>query len=124
MSEYAALLRRAAAHIRYLAGDPVEWGMGSHDWVNFEVYEDEPKGWVRKLIARTLFRPTRAMHVAAWDPKAAHLVADWLESASDLHEPPNRPPGCQWCADEDWPCADMRHAEAVARAVLGEEPTE
>lgn len=28
------------------------------------------------------------------------------------------PHGCEWCGDEDWPCADIRNALAVARAVV------
>ncbi|KAB1146787.1 hypothetical protein F7R91_14500 [Streptomyces luteolifulvus] len=49
-------------------------------------------------------------------------LAELLESAAELHEanPPHRGvprPGCQWCADEDWPCADTRAALAVARAL-------
>lgn len=51
------------------------------------------------------------------------LAAQLLET-EDLHEEATHRgvtrQGCQWCADEDWPCSDMRHAVAVARAVLGE----
>lgn len=60
-------------------------------------------------------------HIALWHPGVALAVAAWLESVADLHEPPNRPPGCQWCTDEDWPCADTRHALTVARLLLGED---
>lgn len=52
-------------------------------------------------------------------------VADWLDQVAALHER-NEPghanviqPGCQWCADEDFPCSDMRHALNVARVTLG-----
>jgi hypothetical protein len=53
---------------------------------------------------------------------AAEPIAAWLESAAELHEQSMHrgqvSPGCQWCADEDWPCADMRHALALADAIL------
>jgi hypothetical protein len=49
----------------------------------------------------------------------------WLKGVAELHEQNTLPghanvipPGCQWCNDEDWPCNDMRHALATARAVL------
>lgn len=55
----------------------------------------------------------------------ADPVAKWLDDVADLHEP-HEPghanlvqSGCQWCADEDWPCSDMRHALNVARVALG-----
>lgn len=57
---------------------------------------------------------------------AAEPMAKLLEDCADLHEPhvPGQligyvPPGCQWCADEDFPCADMRNALAVARVING-----
>lgn len=111
LTPQSELLRRAAAHVRYLAGDPVEWDMDSHDWVNFEVYEDEPEGWVRKLVARTLGRPTRAMHVAAWDPKVAHLVAAWLEAVAKQEEYTMAEFGYRTAPAE---------ALAAARALVGE----
>lgn len=49
------------------------------------------------------------------------VVADGLESVADLHEPRSDGHGCQWCNDEDWPCADTRHAAVMARLVLNEE---
>lgn len=58
----------------------------------------------------------------------ADPVARWLESTAELHEEklPGHggvvPPGCQWCEDEDWPCAEMRDALAVARLILGTPP--
>lgn len=66
--------------------------------------------------------PVIADHIALWHPGVALAVAAWLEAVADLHQPPKRAPGCQWCTDEDWPCADTRHAQTVARALLGEEP--
>lgn len=45
-------------------------------------------------------------------------TASWLRSVADLHEPPDHPPGCQWCSDEDWPCADVREALAVAQELF------
>ncbi len=62
-----------------------------------------------------------------WTPSALAAfgsdLARWLEETDELHEQslPGHanivPPGCQWCADEDWPCADMRNALATARAI-------
>ena len=52
-----------------------------------------------------------------------NALADWFETVIDLHGPIvtlDHPWGCQWCNDEDWPCADTRHALNVARAYLGE----
>jgi hypothetical protein len=67
-----------------------------------------------------------AAYIAAMHPGVGCALADWLESTAELHEPNVctkhegcGPFGCQWCADEDWPCADIRNALAVARAVLG-----
>lgn len=61
--------------------------------------------------------------VALFPPGAALALADWLWETADLHEQRAHRgeslEGCQWCADEDWPCADVRRAVAVARAVLG-----
>ena len=58
--------------------------------------------------------------------RARAPLAKLLESVTELHEPNvcGKHEGCghsdcQWCADEDFPCADMRNALAVARAVLG-----
>lgn len=103
MSTQTDLLRRAADHIRYLAGDPVTWDADSTDWETWEVREQDKRGWWSRLIGRTR-RPTRALHVAAWDPRTAHLVADWLESAA---------------VDAEQIGADFR-AVAVARALVGE----
>ena len=61
---------------------------------------------------------------ALMHPGVGEALAAWLESVAELHEPSRTGccgrvlAGCQWCADEDWPCADMRHALAVAGAVL------
>jgi hypothetical protein len=61
--------------------------------------------------------------------RARSPLANWLESTADLHEPHLcdkhegcEAIGCQWCGDEDWPCADMRNALAVARAINGGQP--
>lgn len=57
----------------------------------------------------------------------ADPVAKWLERVAGLHEAETdmRTPGCQWCADEDWPCSDMRLAIRVARVALGiKEPSD
>lgn len=63
---------------------------------------------------------------------AAEPIAKLLEDTAELHEPGRcgKPTanggtcgaehGCQWCNDEDWPCADTRNALAVARAINGD----
>ncbi|MFJ7895948.1 hypothetical protein [Streptomyces anthocyanicus] len=52
-------------------------------------------------------------------------LAKLLREAAALHTPNEcdkhvncGPFGCEWCGDEDWPCADIRNALAVARAVV------
>lgn len=60
-------------------------------------------------------------HMTLWHPGVALAVATWLEDVADLHEPHASAYGCDWCSDEDWPCADTRNALAVARALLGED---
>lgn len=109
------LLRRAAAHIRYLAGPPVEWDADSPDWETWEIREQDHRGWWSRLIGRTR-RPTRALHVAAWDPKVAHHVAAMLDCASRLKEPHERESvasdQCGWCG--------YSHLDTIAQALLGE----
>lgn len=63
-------------------------------------------------------------YIAAMGPNVGLALVKLLEDCADLHEPhePGNllgfiPPGCQWCADEDFPCSDMRNALAVARAI-------
>jgi hypothetical protein len=76
------------------------------------------------------YPPTIADYIAAMHPGVGLAVADWLAEVADLHEPKLRghgalvPPGCQWCEDEDWPCADTRRALAVARAINQQQPRE
>ena len=106
------LFRRAAAHARYLAGPPVEWDADSHDWDVFEVREQDERGWWSRLIGRSR-RPLRALHVAAWDPRVAHLVADMLACAASL-DPPERETVAR---DQCGMCGDS-HLENIARALL------
>lgn len=70
-----------------------------------------------------------ATHLGLWGPNPARAVAAWLESTVELHEPKTdlaQGPepredlsACQWCADEDTPCADLRHARAIAELITG-----
>jgi hypothetical protein len=63
-----------------------------------------------------------ARYIAAMHPGVGEALAALLTSTAALHEQPTHrgqtSPGCQWCADEDWLCSDMRHALAVADAIL------
>ncbi len=79
------LLRRAADRVRYLAGDPDDWDADSHDWETWEVRAQDRRGWWSRPIGHTR-RATVALHVAAWSPRTAHLVADMLACASSVPE--------------------------------------
>jgi hypothetical protein len=79
-----------------------------------------------RAAADRLTQPGAPILVA---PRLVKPLATWLERVAELHEEnPNRvdtrglAQGCQWCADEDWPCADMRHALALADAILDDAP--
>lgn len=90
-----------------------------------------------KAVPETLRRAIDALRAGAKthqpgsrEARALNAMADWLESVLDLHEPilgfPGRETnyelaGCQWCNDEDWPCADTRFAVAAARIHLEED---
>ena len=147
MSDHADLLRRAAKLIRETAQAATEGPWKAHDTsldygghtatvlTKREALTDTGLiGWLPTFSRQPWNDNTNAwadaLHVALWHPVVALAVAGWLESTADLHEETHPDVrrvmghGCQWCADEDWPCADMRHAEAVARAVLGKEPAE
>lgn len=71
-----------------------------------------------------------ATQIVAALVRARAPIIKLLENCAELHEEhePGRllgivPPGCQWCADEDFPCSDMRNALAVARAInAGSQP--
>jgi hypothetical protein len=83
---------------------------------------EEIKAAIERLRFIAPFSDTRGP-LAVWEP-----LAKLLEDSAELHEPKLRghagliPPGCQWCADEDWPCLDMRNALAVARAINAASP--
>ncbi|PZT70159.1 hypothetical protein DN402_31565 [Streptomyces sp. SW4] len=61
-------------------------------------------------------------------------LAKQIRETAALHEPRRcgeyvgngtrccLPHGCDWCGDEDWPCADVRNALAVARQINGSAP--
>lgn len=81
----------------------------SRDWTSIDTRMDDEQG-------RALARFIAAMH-----PGIGAALADWLDTVADLHEQPTHRgqtrPGCQWCNDEDWLCADTRHALTVARHI-------
>lgn len=135
----ADLLRRAATKARDTAN-----AAPRGPWTTTD-FDQSGDWWLLAgdgdAIARTRYWPggigddtgtaeQTAAHIALWHPQVALAVANWLEqhAADELHEemPPNERAasgqGCQWCIDEDWPCADRRAALAVAHALLNEEP--
>lgn len=63
--------------------------------------------------------PVVAALIAAREP-----LAKFLRELAALHEHDARPGhgGCQWCADEDWPCNDVRNALSMARQINRTEP--
>lgn len=89
-------------------------------------YEAEPSGMRQPLYyVADAETPECATYIAAMGPPVALAIAKSLDDTRELHEPKLRghagaiPPGCQWCADEDFPCLDMRNALAIARAING-----
>lgn len=65
-----------------------------------------------------------SQYAAAVNPVVGLALAKLLDDVAELHEPQTcdkhegcDPLGCQWCGDEDTPCADVRNALAVARAL-------
>lgn len=123
MSDHPALLRRAATKARETAqaAAPGPWHMDAEQRIYAEDGSYVTSPWTDELE-----RDADLDHIALWHPGVALAVADWLESVADLHE--ETPAdirrlmggGCQWCGDEDWPCADMRAALKTARALLNE----
>ncbi|MFE6355904.1 hypothetical protein ACFVOO_23985 [Streptomyces rochei] len=78
--------------------------------------------------------PTQEIEAAARKLSSGMLIAradldvplaKLLRETAALHTPNEcgkhvgcGPLGCEWCGDEDWPCADIRNALAVARVVV------
>ena len=78
--------------------------------------------------------PTQEIEAAARKLSSGLLVtradldvplAKLLRETAALHTPNEcdkhvgcGPLGCEWCGDEDWPCADIRNALAVAQAAV------
>ncbi|MEU3261000.1 hypothetical protein ABZ694_24960 [Streptomyces albidoflavus] len=91
----------------------------------------EPSPEQASALARTAIEHLKGMDTwgpTVISPAARTALATWLRETDALHEArrcTDGPPdctcttGCGWCGDEDWPCSDMRHAQAVAREILG-----
>jgi hypothetical protein len=132
-------LTRAAALIRAAADAAA--GDNEHDWVccwNLQCLAGQDSVTATRIdadghdatsIIAVPVEGQLAQHIGLWGPNAARAVAAWLESAAELHQP--KPAGvpqpdcacalssCQWCNDESDPCADLRHAFALAVEILG-----
>ncbi len=122
MTSPADELRTAAKKIRSLAtaATPGPWaqtGIGDYGWTVSFAHPDTGAETADSDQGRA-----DADYIAAMGPTVGAALAQLLDDCAELHEanPPHRGqprPGCQWCADEDFPCADMRNALAVARAI-------
>lgn len=116
-------IRAAAEKLRGLI-DAVDQDMVTNPYWSSD---DHPPHAYPTLYARgvdgALGGPAGAF-AAAMHPGVVTAIADWLEHTAELHEAETDPrtPGCQRCADEDYPCSDMRDALAVARAINGGQP--
>lgn len=112
-------LRAAAAALRDLATrTTITLERNETQWTDLTISDKAPRATPSPMVW--------SQYAAAMGPGAGNALADWLESAPVLHEPKAcekhdgcSPLGCDWCGDEDWPCADIRSALAVARAVTG-----
>ncbi len=127
----AVVLRTAAARVRETARGATRgpWAAEESREHGFRVGTSDGQEWVAWTGAYD-DEPDPSRADAAWialmHPGLAEPLAAWLEETADLHEQNTLPghaniipPGCQWCADEDWPCADTRRALAVAHIILG-----
>lgn len=152
MTTPADEIRTAAATLRNLAtaastatatptdkgGKPTtHWHFTEREKDSGYLYAANPDGPGTRLIHSNAGRGTypsmRTRHgeyAATMDPTVGLAVAKLLEDCAELHEPNVctkhegcEPFGCQWCADESTPCADLRNALAVARAINnGDQP--
>lgn len=84
----------------------------SHDWDTWEVRAQDRRGWWSRPIGRAR-RATVALHVAAWSPRTAHLVADMLACAADL-DPAER----ETAARDQCGMCGASHLTEIARSLL------
>lgn len=117
------LLRRAARRLRETSGDADTWTWLTATAKAVTAISDRDPDVHQSHHGRA---PELAVvdHLAVLSPLVGKTLADWLGTTADLHEARADGLGCQWCADEDWPCADARQAVAVARAITLEDLNE
>lgn len=110
-------LRVAATRLRDLA-TRTNTTLGRHevDWTDLTVSDTAAQAKARPMVW--------SQYAAAMNPVVGLALALLLDGVAELHEPTVcrkhegcASLGCQWCADEDTPCADVRNALAVARAL-------
>lgn len=132
MTTPADELRTAARTLRQLLANPqltpgpwLSMDRGDRILWDGEGAEDRPPMYV---VDEPMSNGANAAYIAAMHPGAGAALAKLLEDCAELHEPNVctkhegcDPFGCQWCNDEDAPCADLRNALAVARAINGGE---
>lgn len=131
MTSAADELRTAATALRSLTADATGGPWTADDpntrWGDDHDHRIIGGGKILATYSNEHNGPLNAMYAAAMGPNVGAAIAQLLDHCAELHEanPPHRGqprPGCQWCADEDFPCADMRKALAVARAINGGQP--
>lgn len=117
------LLRRAARRLRETSGDADTWTWLTATAKAATAISDRDPDVHQSTRGRA---PELAVvdHLTVFSPLVGTALADWLDTTADLHEARADGLGCQWCADEDWPCADARQAVTVARAITLEDLNE
>src|SRR4051812_12777522 len=112
-------LRNAAVLIRDHATGvtPGPWKAETHPAHGHRVSTADDTSWVAWTGEHNEENSDRdASWIALLHPGVGAALAKLLDDCAELHEPhtPGNligfvPRGCQWCADEDFPCSDMRN---------------
>ncbi len=83
--------------------------------------------WVPESYVADCETPEIAAYVAVMNPVLGMLLSKLLYDCAQVHEPniclkhegcQEHALGCQWCADEDFPCQDFRNCLAIAMRIL------